>query len=516
MTPNEKDLNTQFAAAQKAGVPIIGINSYDQEATIVGLQKSLNGAKVPLIQWDIINGWQSRNDEGAMQIAAITRDVGQESTINPVEHLSLAKQLAEDSILFLLNVHNYFDRPELLQAIYNLRDEFKENGRVLVLLAPYLQIPDDIKNDVIVFDERLPDEAQLRSIVDEVVDPVVKAHPSIKVDEETKLRAVDALRGISAFPAEQTTAMALSKTGLDVDMMWERKRRMINDTPGLKVYSGKETFDDLGGCESIKSYLRGVINGREAPRVIVFIDEGEKMFAGATNDVGDNTGVSQDALATTLSFMEDNECDGAIFVGPPGAAKSAIAKAMGNEAGVPTIVLDFGGIKGSLVGESERKLREAYKVVDAVGGGRAYFIMTCNKDVALPPELKRRFTSGTWYFDLPTEEEQELIWPIYTDKFEIDPAQRKQIATVGWTGAEIRNCCRLAYRQRLPLEDAAKFIIPVAESAADQVEKLRRQASGKYLSASIFGKYVYQTKEAGFKDVLKKHQEGGRKVNIKD
>jgi hypothetical protein len=490
-------LTDKFTAALLAGTPLIGITCYDPEATMATLHKEIKNQ--PVIQWDCIQGWRPRTDTGKNAIKeackSADKDVVAGKTANPVEQLEVAANLPEETVLFMINSHNYFDNPAFLQAAWNLRDEFKTNGRTLVFLAPHLNIPGDIKNDVILFDEELPDAAQLRGIVNSVIDPMVKAKVfshGVTVDDAVRDRAVDALRGIPAFAAEQCVAMAstVQEAGLQVDQVWEYKRKMINDTPGLKVYGGTEKFDDLGGCDAVKTYLRRVIAGKDAPRVIVFIDEGEKMFAGATNDVGDNTGVSQDALGTTLSFMEDNECDGAVFVGPPGAAKSAIAKAMGNEAGVPTIMLDFGGLRGSLVGESERKLREAYKIVDAVGGGKAFFVMTCNKDAALPPELKRRFTSGTFFFDLPTREERETIWKIYLDKYGFDDVAVNAIEfDKDWTGAEIRNCCRMAYRQGISLEEAAQYIIPVAESAADQIERLRNSAAGKYLSASRAGKY---------------------------
>ncbi len=238
--------------------------------------------------------------------------------------------------------------------------------------------------------------------------------------------------------------------------------------------------------------MAGIINGKDAPRVIVFIDEGEKMFAGSTGSVSDSSGVSQDYLATTLSYMEDNECDGSIFIGPPGAAKSAIAKATGNEAGIPTIVLDLGEMKGGLVGKSEAQLRNAFKVITAVGGGRAFFIMTCNKIVDLPPELKRRFTSGTFFFDLPTKEERNIIWPIYIDKYDLNAIELFEVDDEGWTGAEIRNCCRLDYRQNIGLHEAAKYIIPVSKSAKSEIKRLRQQASGAYLSANASGVYQWE------------------------
>ena len=32
---------------------------------------------------------------------------------------------------------------------------------------------------------------------------------------------------------------------------------------------------------------------------------------------------------------------------------------------------------------------------------------------SLPPELRRRFTLGTFFFDLPLREERKAIWDIY-------------------------------------------------------------------------------------------------------
>jgi hypothetical protein len=149
-------------------------------------------------------------------------------------------------------------------------------------------------------------------------------------------------------------------------------------------------------------------------------------------------------------------------------------------------------MKGGLVGKSEAQLRNAFKVVSAVGGNRAFFIMNCNKIASLPPELRRRYTSGTFFFDLPTKEERDVIWKLYTDKYELTARNvGGHFDDEGWTGAEIRNCCRLAYRQQITLQEAAGYIVPVSKAAAGQIAGLRKQASGAYLSANAPGVYRY-------------------------
>jgi SpoVK/Ycf46/Vps4 family AAA+-type ATPase len=116
---------------------------------------------------------------------------------------------------------------------------------------------------------------------------------------------------------------------------------------------------------------------------------------------------------TILTYMQDREADGIVLTGPPGAAKSAVAKATGNTAGIPTIAFDLAAMESSMVGASTDRLRTALKIIDAVSQGRMLFIGTCNSIASLPPELRRRFTLGTFFFDLPTAEEREVIWQIY-------------------------------------------------------------------------------------------------------
>jgi hypothetical protein len=73
---------------------------------------------------------------------------------------------------------------------------------------------------------------------------------------------------------------------------------------------------------------------------------------------------------------------------------------------------------------------------------------------------------GTYFFDLPTAEEREQIWNMYQAKYGV---QGERPNDDGWTGAEIKECCRKAYRLRLSLMDAASYTVPVSRSAAEQI-----------------------------------------------
>jgi SpoVK/Ycf46/Vps4 family AAA+-type ATPase len=183
---------------------------------------------------------------------------------------------------------------------------------------------------------------------------------------------------------------------------------------------------------------------------------------------------------------------------------------------------------GSLVGQSEANLRQALKVADAMapcvlfvdelekalsGVGSSgdsgvatrlfgnlltwlsdhtsdvFFVGTSNDISKLPPEFARaeRF-DGLFFLDLPNAQEKDLIWAQYRRQYGIPEAQARPDDT-SWTGAEVKSCCRLAALLDVPLTQAAHNVVPVAVTAAEQVERLRSWASGRCLSASAPGIY---------------------------
>jgi len=218
---------------------------------------------------------------------------------------------------------------------------------------------------------------------------------------------------------------------------------------------------------------------------------------------------------------------GILLLGVPGTGKSALAKALGNEVGRPTLQMDMGALMGSLVGQSEANLRQALKVAEAMGkvilhvdeiekalsgvGGQGdsgvstrmfgtlltwlsdhqsdvFLVATANDISKLPPELTRaeRF-DAIFMIDTPTDQEKASIWRICMAEFGL-PDQDLPNADA-WTGAEIRSCCRLSAMLGVTLAEAASNVVPVAVTNREAVERLRNWATGRCLSASTPGIY---------------------------
>ncbi len=479
------NIKAQFAQIRAAAIPIVVWETNDPIATISQSLSALQ--QFNLLHWDIVNGLTGLNMPGK-QIANDISPGGPLDTGNPTECFSKLISLPENSIVFAINSHKVWNDLPTFQAINNLRETFKANGATLVLLCqPGSIVPPELARNIAFFETKLPNRAELEQIVSNTL-----TDTGLNPDETQLGQIVDCLTGLSAFESEQTLSLALQSkggqfTGIDMVALWERKCKQIAQTPGLSIWQGNETFSDIGGCDNVKGFVSRIMRGNRAPKAIVFIDEIEKALAGTQ---GDTSGVSQDFLGVMLSFMQDKSAAGMIFIGPPGAAKSAIAKSAGKEANIPTIVFDLGACKGSLVGQSEQRIREALGVCDAISNGSMLFIATCNSFGAIPPELKRRFTLGTFFFDLPDQTERQAIWKLYLGKYGLDAdLSIGKIADDGWTGAEIKQCCDIASRLGCSLAEASTFIVPVAKSAKDTIENLRNQAVGKFISASKPGTY---------------------------
>jgi hypothetical protein len=502
------DYAHSFIAARSVSTPLVNIRTFDPASTRAGIKRLLTDdpkidvEKTPILQWDIMNGVRAANVTGTEMLKAFmtlqkpplkTLD----GTANIAEMLRLAAKfsdlenhMGDDVVLFLDNAHLYWNDANsapVVQGIWNLRDIFKKTGSMLVLLtSPGATIPTELVNDVLILDEPLPTEEELTSIVTNVFKYAKFQEP----DSTAVRKATDALIGLPAFPADQSAAMCLvrddDKHGhLDIDSLWSRKRAVINQTPGLSVWEGNDRLEDIGGLEAIKAYLKAVMEGNSAPRAIVFMDEIEKGFAGWGTDT---SGATTKQGGAFLSWTADRNVRGILGTGVPGAGKSQLVKALGKTYGVPVILLNIAEMQNSLVGSSEARTQQAFSTIDAISSGSFIIVATSNSVEALPPELLRRFQTK-FFFEEPSETERKAIWPIYRERYHIDPKDA-QPNDIGWTGAEIKDCCEKAYDLKLTLKQAAQYIIPTTVSSQGVISKLKAASSGRYLSASKSGYYL--------------------------
>lgn len=472
------DLINKLTHARRVSTPIVAITTSDVPATIRHISEVGNGS--PKIAWDIVEGFTGRNETGVAAVAELGSD---QATTNPVAALQIAKRFPPKTMLFFANAHRLLDDLQVIQAISNVRDHYKRSQRMIVLLGVSMSLPIELQSDVVVFDEPLPNDADLAGIVTKICEA---AKDSITFDPDDKqiARIASQLKGTSAFGAEQLAAMALRKDGFDYDYLRAQTASMIEQTRGLFLERSGETFADIGGLSFAKEWGTRLFAGPCAPTLVVRIEELEKAMAGTK---GDLSGTSSDILQVLLSEMEDQGWSGMLAYGAPGAGKSLYSKALANTYGVAAMRLDINACKGSLVGQSEQQIRQAMKVIRTIGGSRVFFVASVNA-LDIPAALQRRFRAGVWFFDLPDDEERKQIWAINRKRFKI----AKQDALENdrdYTGADIRNVCEIAYSLGCTLSEAARYSVPLKVTAPQAIRDARQQAHGRFLSAAHGGVY---------------------------
>jgi hypothetical protein len=464
------------------------IRSHEHDDALLDIAQLARGKNWRLATWDIDRGLVLSGSSGDTT-----------SATDPLAAVRAASALAApDSpvLVVLKNFHRFLASAEIVQALVHQVAAGKQHRVFFLILSPVVQIPIELGKLFAVVEHELPARQQLLAIAR----GIATEEGELPVDGELD-RVLDAAAGLTRYEAEGAFSLALVRhERIEPQTVWELKSQTLLKGGLLSLYRGPHSFKDLGGLDSLKAFcLRALRPGRQP--------------------------------------LSDCRPRGVLTLGVAGSGKSAFCKALGNETGRPTLVLDVGSLMGSLVGQTEERTREALRIVDcmqpailmidevekalsgvaASGQGDAgvstrmfgtllswlndhesdvFVVCTANDVSRLPPEFSRaeRF-DAIFFLDLPERTQKDAIWRQYIAGYELDPSQRVPDDD-RWTAAEIKSCCRLAGLLDVPLVQAAHNVVPVAVTSAESVERLRSWASGRCLSADVPGIYQCDAKTA--------------------
>lgn len=474
--------------ARRRGCPLLAVPTPEPLGAAQALQRWSAEQDHAAWSWDCMSG--------ILPLTVKAEEHGGDDRLNdPVELLRHCRSLPATSLVIAHWHNEYWQDSVVRQGVLNLRDYYKANGRTLLLLGRELIVHRTLASDFMHYRESLPDTDELAVCVDNI-------EHAARISGTPREAAIDALRGMTGFEAEQQLAMAASREGIDISALWQAKIKLINNVPGLQCWQGGESESDVKGLDALLQDFRDMRDGRLPVRLVIWVDESEDVLAGVK---GDTSGVSQDYLGTLAKHIQDTEAQSILLAGHPGTGKSLSAKAAGSLFNCLVLALDLGGCKGSLVGESESNLRHALAIERAIVGdakGSTLWIWTTNNAEALPHKLRARM-QGEYFCDLPGEQEALSIWSLYRAKYKIDQGEAFPANCDGWTGREIARCCRLAWQYRRTLTEASTRIVPIRISQRQAIEERRQRAHGRYLDASKGSVYQFN------KDI-----EQGRKVQL--
>lgn len=453
---------------------------------------------------------------------AVNCGSGEHAGLNVLDYIA---RCAEPAVFVLKDFHVYFGahgRAPDIRVVRRIRDlvpNLKQSAspKNVVFVSPCLVLPSDLEKDVTIVEFGLPDFAEIRAVLDELIEANrPSGRVAIDVTDEEKERLVKAALGLTLYEAENAFARAMVEDGKlniqDVDIILEEKRQTIRKSGILEVINSPLNIGDVGGLQNLKRWL--------AKRNKSWLDAAARYGLPAPK--------------------------GVLITGVPGCGKSLIAKAVAAMWHVPLLRLDVGKIFAGIVGSSEENMRRAIQTAEAIApcvlwideiekgfGGvtgpsgdsgtstrifatfltwmqektQAVFVVaTANNIAALPPEMMRKGRFDEIFFvDLPTRSERREILRVHLRRrlqdpevrgsFKVDEATLDRLAdaTEGFVGAELEQAVIAGLfeafheNRSVRMEDflhAVALTVPLSVTQAEQIHALRAWANVRAVAAT--------------------------------
>lgn len=417
--------------------------------------------RMMLVTWDCVHGFTTTigRDQGENNIPDAFKVA---KYLNPVEALDAiipsidptkdATLWPEMCVFAFMSFDDFMKDPRIRERLVHMSARQKlvtaTARHPLFIVSAVADLDTKTRPYISVFDVPLPDPVALRGVVDYLT-ASVKQHNSTRtvqdLTEDEAQSVIDNLSGMTSLEAENVLSRCFLQFGTlahpDVLRIIKDEKAGIIKKSEVLTYIPEETaanMDDLCGFDGYITWLRR-----------------RKL-----------------SYSTAAKAEKIDTPRGVAVVGIPGTAKSMVAKATCRELGLPGYVLDVGALFGSMVGESEKRVREVLRILDAQKGcvlvideadkalgnahqstgdsgvtrrvfgailtwlaenqSRTFVIMTLNRTEGIPPETLRagRFDK-LFYTDLPTATVRRQIFEVHFKKRGVDPASLG-LATTHW------------------------------------------------------------------------------------
>jgi SpoVK/Ycf46/Vps4 family AAA+-type ATPase len=180
----------------------------------------------------------------------------------------------------------------------------------------------ECEKDITIYEFALPTTQEIEALATKIV---AENNLDITIDSHDMAAA----KGLTIEEAENAITLSIVQSGsLSRSVLEHEKLQAVKKSGLMEIYKAVDE-SEIGGLEELKKYLHNR----------------KKGFAIANNKAAPK---------------------GILLVGLPGGGKTLSAKAAASILGMPLVRLDISSLKGSLVGESEQKMRAATKVIDAI------------------------------------------------------------------------------------------------------------------------------------------------------
>jgi SpoVK/Ycf46/Vps4 family AAA+-type ATPase len=479
-----------------ARAPIVAIESREEAKLLQMFERFTMLNERSLWTWSVTSGLRRAN--------------GKESAFNTTrieDALRHIEKSPANAVYLFLDAHRFLDDPVVLREIKDIAAKSESTHRMLVFLSSKLEVPSEIEHLTARFRPALPDARRIVEILNEEARRYRESTgQQVKANREALGVVSQHLGGVTEEDVRRLARIAIQDgeiSAADVARVLRAKHELVASSEILMLETGVPDIGELGGLANLKRWLK--------VRREVFMNPPE---------------------AASLPPPK-----GVLLLGVQGAGKSLAAKCVAGAWQLPLYRLDFGALYQKYHGETERNVREALAVADAMApcvlwmdeiekgvagdsggdsdGGvsrrvlgtlltwmsertsRVFMVATANDIVQLPPELLRKGRFDEIFFiDLPGSAVREEILRIHLRRNKQDPAAfdvaRLASQCEGFSGAELEQAVVAAlyeaHAAKKPLhaaqiEEQLSRTRPLSVVMAEKVAALREWARSRTVSA---------------------------------
>ncbi len=492
-------MEKHFELCLRSGTAIVWLSSLEEDRSILRVKAVAQQLGYVAFDWDCIHGFQQLTEGDVRQPGdGQCTNIGQALRAAGEYKYSKAVFIFRDISLLADRLERSEEYVRFLREVKQLYHRLKETGNTAIFGSTSPTEPQDMKDCLSLVEASLPSPAERLAIINTWIRTNCHAIPC-DLDNEAIHHIVSASAGMTSRQIQSGLAMsAVKRKGLKSDAvedMLAEKVAVVRTSEVLDYIRMEETLDNVGGLAGIKDFL--------VKRALAFGAAAERY-----------------GLPTPK---------GILLLGPPGTGKSLIAKVTANVFQIPLLHLDVGRLQGSLVGQSEERMRLAIALAEsqapcvlwadeiekAFGGVRGFtgdsgvlqrqfgyllnwmqehdkavfMVATANNLSQLPPEFLRKGRFDEIFFvDLPTPPERKEIMKVLLRKRGYNPNGLVQQSLVNklehYTGAEMEYVIIEALYEAFfdnqraltakDLEEATSRIVPIADQMRGEIEQLRK------------------------------------------
>lgn len=479
-------------------IPLVVIETFEEKKALDVLLKVANKQGKDLHRWSLTDGL-TRMTFGPQLVPKGSELNGAEEMLRHI------KQLTQPGIYALCDIHPFLvDQPQVIRLLKDIALNHFAVPHTLIFLSHQLRLPPELTRYSATHSLALPDDDKIMEIVREEAKDWSDRHAGarVKTDNITLKKLVNNLQGLGTSDIHRLVRGAIWNDGAlaedDLPRINKAKFALLDMEGVISFEQQTENFSNVGGLNNLKRWLT---TRREA-----FSADDSKL----------------------------DRPKGILLLGVQGGGKSLAAKAVAGLWGLPLMRLDIGALYNKYHGETERNLREALKLADAMSPcvlwldeiekgmaqdgndngvsqrllgtlltwmaertTRVFIVATSNDISRLPPELIRKGRLDEIFFvDLPDDAVRKDIFSIHLSKRYCDPQQfdlaQLSSAAAGFSGSEIEQAIVAALYSSSAANtalDTATLLKEIAATSplsvvmAEQITQLRLWAADRTIPA---------------------------------